>query len=927
MKSQIEYGLEGAFKMDLYKGGEFVSSTDYFSNFITPTGLTYPNRYSFADCFKFLSLGSLSAQHSGTTGLGGFGTTGLSLPIGNFSTSNGSQGANYVGWEGYATGATSSNCGTVLSEAGVRFFRAWYIPTGDISTTVNEVAGGLSIGEFMVSPGSGADPIGKSAFSRVIRNLFIPNGYRAIISYQLKVNIRNTGISSFGAGTFQTGNAEVSNDAALIATWANLSGYYRQVYNGLRYVDNLGFTYVTRLGDGMEPSSNNLNSMLWYLSPDNSQFDVNSLNGGAQTDFSKAYKSDGLMAYIKNLDLSSVVSKPGYLSMTHDDFNNAYYYDAPTVVDDVPAANEFLTNIRLGKSDNALLLPQTNDYRVDDAAPGNFTYLTKQTNLDAKSISYATPGVNGFSDAFSDFGKRAVFTSASIKLPFYTGNQNAITGRKKTITRKAAFSPVSSLGYNTRFGSLVYAFNQASPTPDTALYYPMIDCMFYDSSGRALMPHYRFISGIQLSERGTGIVDAGLYLSGSFGQNIFKFVPLKTFQGQFVSNMSGHPICQQIAYQDDPITPTVTYYSGFLASGALNVNAYGTTGTFNVGNINSPNGWGSVYGVAATSEFYTLPFDIGLADHSPSGNLFDPSNTGAVYWPIISPVNRIFLNYSGLTFYHPDIGLVSDTGWYGPNQQIVRSINFNLLDSGYSDISNSAPTFVKNVTGNVGNSFSGYFLTTKQYFNSAVNVPTDTVQFNNYGFTGYVTSSAITPGKLFGTTWKDQGLIPLNSFSFIPQTTPMTLFGTTGVKRVTGFFTGLTDRGYPNGTGNPFQASDLASVFFTGFSGSSPLYLTYISGSGNSAWGLSYLSGLTALTDFCPPRGNPIHFETSGSIGARLAPNFSKPNYYGSDLYEASYGGELPALSLDNGLEMYLDISWSSPCGPSVAANTCLEPI
>ena len=58
MKASVEYGLEGQFKVDTYdQAGELVSTTDYFNNFITATGLSYPYTYNFSDCFRFLSCG------------------------------------------------------------------------------------------------------------------------------------------------------------------------------------------------------------------------------------------------------------------------------------------------------------------------------------------------------------------------------------------------------------------------------------------------------------------------------------------------------------------------------------------------------------------------------------------------------------------------------------------------------------------------------------------------------------------------------------------------------------------------------------------------------------------------------------------------------------------------------------------------------
>ena len=49
IKQNIEYGLQGQFKVDVYdRQGDLVDTTDYFTNFITQTGLNYPLYYTRA---------------------------------------------------------------------------------------------------------------------------------------------------------------------------------------------------------------------------------------------------------------------------------------------------------------------------------------------------------------------------------------------------------------------------------------------------------------------------------------------------------------------------------------------------------------------------------------------------------------------------------------------------------------------------------------------------------------------------------------------------------------------------------------------------------------------------------------------------------------------------------------------------------------
>jgi hypothetical protein len=921
MNNKLEYGLEGAFKVDLYSGSQFVSSTDYFSNFITPTGLFYPSIYSFVDCFRFLSLGRSSTPNVGIAGVTLTGTTGLGNPVTTYTTSAGIQSGVYIDWKAYVTGGEVSACGTNVSETGPRFYRAWYVPSGGQEVVMNEAAGGLNIAEFMVSPSSGTDPTGKYAFSRVIRNLTIPNGYKAVVSYQLKINIRNTGLTVLTGNSFQTGNAETTNDLNLIQTWRNLSGYYKQVYHGLRCIDSLGMTYIPKLGDSMEPASRNTDKMVWYLSPDNSQFEVNASGGGAQVDVLSAYKSDGLMSYIRTLDLRSVIAYPSYIGQINN-LTSFYMNDNPSVVSSIPKETT-LSNIRLGATTRPLFLPQVGNYRINDPSPTSFTFQTKQ-DLTSKSISYATPGVNKFSDAFSDFGKMAVFSSLTNNLPISMTGQNLPSGRKKTLTRRSFFAPISSLGYNTRFGSMVFAYNGGTTTAGDKTYYPMIDCLFFDSSGRSLMPHYRFITGIQLAERGTGIVDGDFFLSGGITGNVFRFVSKSGFFGPYTSSLSDHPLTQAKEYSNLP--------TGFLFSGAINgsvsgnfdfVSGSGFTGT--------SGGWGALYGIVVDPTFYQTPIDLALTDHF-YNNPTDPTVSGAIFWP--TPSSPIKFASSGLKYFDPTMGPIifdDSSNWISSTQQIVKTVEFDLLDQNYNLVSSG--NFVNTVTGVGTTVLPGYFLSKRKYSGENFNSSQwdDVVRNTTFAFTGYVIPTDIIGGKLSGLVWNDQGNIPINSLSFIPQVNGRIVAQFTNggltVRRVENLFQSFTQRGYPNGTGGtPLKYGDRASVFFTGFSGAAPLYLTFFrsQGTGTGAWSL--MSGDVSITNFCAPSGYALHSEQLNSTtGARLLPNFTDANYYGTNVPTITRGGEYPALSLDNGLEVYLDISWSSPCG--AGTFNCNEPV
>ena len=938
MNTHINYDLGGSFKCDLYNKDGFVSSTDWFSNFITPTGLMMPLTYAFADCFRYLSLGASTTQSSGCVlNNGGLGQTGLVMPYLNYVSTEGSQSAQYIDWRGYATGANleTSACGTVIDLSGPRLFRAWRIPTGGESVFINEAAGGLTIEELMVSPSSGSDPLGKYAFSRVIRNLFIPNGYSTIISYQLRINLKNTGVTIFSGGTFSTGNADTTNDANLVAVWASLSGYYRQVYNGLRYIDALGATYIPKYGDCLEPASRLAAQSIWYLSPDNSQFDV-SVSGGQPRNVTDSYNADGLSKSItsletKNLDVYTLGTAP--YAVRQEAYNN----DNPIVKGAYPASAPLgvvEANLRVG-SDTAggpCVIPKVNNYK-DVGITLNYQ---KTATPEAYAISYATPGSLGFSSAYADFGKKNVVSSPISKLPIVMTGDNLITGRRKTVTRKAVFSPISSLGYNTRFGSLVYAFNYDTALPAGGkTYFPMIDCLFYDTSGRAQMPHYRFITGLNLSSRGTGILSCHLFLTGNTMGNIYRFVDRNTYRGDG-GNLLTHPNLSLIAWQNPEAT--VFKYSGLNTAGSIDPNAYGYTGILSVSGLldagfTSHTGWGSVYGTVVDSGFYDYRYDLGLTDHSLAA-LAEPTSTGQLYWKTIDGDHKISLAFTGLKYYHPNIGYsFADTGWFGTRNQIIQKIDFEMVNSADWGTSRSNSYFQKSVTGtNNTDKYIGYFLTTKQFDSSVtpdvVAIKDICIGGEDISITGYIISraNAVAGANLKGTVASS---VPSQErLLFIPQISGFTLNSFTGCRRVSTLFSGISDRGYPNGTGdgpiNSIKPGEILNVLFSGASGTKTAYLTYISGTYNSAnlYGHSYLSGVVSITDFCPPIGTPSHLENSGQdYGWRLSPNFTEPTYYGDDIPTINFGGQYPALSLDNGLEMYLTLSWQSNCGSATPCN------
>lgn len=797
-KTNIEYNLAGAFKMDVYnQAGDFVETTDWFSNFITQTGLRYPTMYSFANCFRFLTIGKDAGNNYGglgsavptTDGNGNVHqrnpTTGCYDPVFSFLDSNSStQNGTWMGWQAYETGTDpliNSSCRTIISPNGIRFYRAWQIPSGADGVTMNNTGGFLNIQELSVSPSSGGDPSGCFAFSRVARNLPLKNGYRAVISYQLQVNCTNYSLTSFTGevldggngwrgGTFNTGLADVTTDIDMLSQWGKLSGMYRQVWVGLSCVDSYGVTFIPKYGNGMEPYLQNLSNYYLYFSPDNSQFDVNNTGGGPISNVNLAWASDGVM---KPLTQGLTFTEERTTLGATQEAINELFYGPEQRKNSVPNANTPF-NIRLGGTSLPLKAANLFNYNVAPTyADSDFNYQGVNTdgpNVVAarnETISYATPGGSGMNFTRSnDTQEKAIFSTRMYKMPIDTttlgtvGNQ--ATGRRKNVTRKALFTPASSQGYNSRYGSMVFSYLNNRDTLGDYTYFPMIDSLFYDNSGLAQLQHYRLISGIYLTERGTGIAGCTVTIRPA-GGNVQRHVGRRTFQGPVTGYI------QQPGWVTDA---TGTWRLGNMISGVVKTGFMGTgtsgnSSWFTGAAPTSPtgcSGWGAVIGFLGDD--YNNPddpaynyFDVGVAEH-PSGLLTEPTggNPSLLYWPYVRTSTPLYVDFHDIIF------------------------------------------------------FSGY-----------------------------------------GRLWPDT-------------------LGTS-------------------------------------------------------------VAQLTA-SGFCRPTGYIYHFDYIGGEGGRLLPNFGIANldttsagslYYDTVNNTTQIGGALPGLSLDNGMEVYIDIGWSSDCRGCVAGS-CLDP-
>ncbi len=901
MKAKTEYQLEGAFKVDIYdRAGELLETTDFFSNFITATGLYYPLTYSFADCFRFLSIGTGAVNNRNEKHASP--TSGLYSPIDSYDTDQGNQPGQYISYRAYVSGddQQKGGCGTTINKSGPIFYRAWYLPSGDAFMGNSYSSGdftGLFINEFMVSPSSGTDNTGKYAFSRVVRPVWIKRDTRAVITYELKLRLANTGINQFGSGTFVTGNADVEDDYDIVEQWARQSGYYRQVYHGLRCVDVAGATFTMKYGDLMEPKHRETSRGFFYLSPDNSQFDV-SPSGGYQTNINDAYGADGLYQLSHSHNLDGLA----YLSYDEDTFLETN----PKVLDTMPLDGpKLLSNIRLKRdSSSPSFVPLLTNYKNITVPSIDYT---KFNGRDIDFYSLATQGASGMSQDDSDLGQKACFSTYTVRLPFDSGTY---TGRMKKITRKMFMTPSNSLGRNTRYGSLVYAYRYGNPGSYT--YYPMIDSLFFDNSGRSLMQHYRRITGVCYEERGTGVLQAHIYpapyMSGCFD--------LRTINGPYANPLVHF---RTTVKDNDYLEPANPYDINVDAPNVLakicpecsqvGTGSYGQTGTLTLGTAIFEDGWGSAYGFYGNS-----CYDYGLADHS-LDQTGVPSPSGKIYWPYVAPHGEeITMGLSGIVYYHPDIGVIKDYDGYFGEDQVVRKMvmtpeSQTVTGSGVS------LTYFGSDPASFLSGQSGYFITTQKFsskFGESINLTTlsNSIKNATNHLTGYLLHEADYANKLHGGSWKTGPFPPVNSakFSLKAGASTISVNGATVTGyRVSGFFESLLERG-----SGIVDNTSMLNFAVTGTN----LYLTYIANTGVStngnnfeAW--SYLSGDITKTDFRAPSGKFIHSEAYS-----LLPHYGYPNsQFGG--YGINNGGTYPAMSFDNGLNLYLDITWSSSYGSS----------
>ena len=898
MITNTECALQGQFKVDIYnKENHLVDTTDWFNNYITNTGLFYPLTYSFADCFRFLSLGSSSSANTDAT-------TGLVNPMSSsnkFSVvdENGfSAGFQYVshwGKEAYhAAGpppdyATPGSCGAQHHKTGPLLFRGWTVPSGNFFVSKN-----LNINEFAVSPSSGADPSGSKAFSRIVKPIIIPSGTRSIISYRLKLGL-DYNIRSFSSGTFSTGGADVSEGSQLLETLGNLSGIYRQVYHGFRLIDNQGRTYTPKYGEAMEPSTKKLEKLSLYLSPLYSQFSINE-NGGPGVSSGNGFSgpipySSGSGLYPLSyghsiINVRSVGDETGFYDLNPQE--QSTIPEEKINVFGIPAYTYLLKNIRLKSSDN----PFSKAPSLENLTSG-VDYDFSESVFAPGPMALATQAEHGYDSSYLDQGFKCSFASNVSNLSFSKA-QNS--GRTKTFTRKATFSPVNNFDWNTRYGAMVYAYRNGEN------FYPVIDTLFYNHSGRASsdLDYYRDVGvswtqGNQLGSFGftigTDVQNLETYYGGNQA-NIGQFVNygaqgLTTGRSFSVSSGAVYWPSTRVSPQQIKLLSIkdVTYVSpnGLSVS---DPNFFFNSGNQIIDKVSPSYNHG---GLQDGKEF-PLAFEESISENSYLGSVF---YTGWNYQTDTSYEQNVVISYNGLNYASIDYSSGIDPAT-GTN-------HWMFLNDAPVDSQVYGESTLKFRTENT----NGYYVVYDDAYSNRQLLP--------YGggiqLSGYSNGSGIFP-----VNFTSQTISPVDIITGLPYVYNNVLIPKNVARVISVDLSTYAKRG----SGKGWMTDQFTDFTYGGLSGSTPIYVALVTTRartyGNAfPWQSSLTfehipSGKIYWTNFQRPTGIIQHTDS-----LRFMPNHGVyAQDLGNDTYPLGSGGYYPGLSSLNSLDVYLTTTWSA---------------
>ena len=378
--------IRGRFTFNLYHSGLNVPySSQYVDNFITSTGLSYPASFAFADCFRFISIGSGTAANSITSN-GGLGTTGLQFPISKYSYIGSRNSENVSQYEPETCGFREQNDKVILS-------RGWRLPTGELYFEKD-----YNLEEFMVSPGrpyvvgidgskacssstftnygvAGLDGATASkvyssptlcdataAFARVLKSLSIKKDDFLVATYDLSL-VFNTGIQDIsltvdnGTSTNPNWDGTINAKANIVHHGINLISdaehpsyiFAEQPSPDFYYPYEYGESFVPLWGNPLEPSMVD-SKFVAYLSTDNIQFLANRISGGRS--LVNNIEDIGTMAWRRTPTQDALPTFPSqFLNIRQDGSKDVYpnktnYTGANVSAETLPFDVSFIKNSR-----------------------------------------------------------------------------------------------------------------------------------------------------------------------------------------------------------------------------------------------------------------------------------------------------------------------------------------------------------------------------------------------------------------------------------------------------------------------------------------------------------------------------------------------------------------------------------------------------
>jgi len=871
MNTSINCGLKGQYKVDIFRGGgksrELAESTDWFSNDITNVGLNYPFTYPFAKCFMFLSIGTgLTAPTNNSNG------TGLATGLGSFSVYNPTTGGysrqsgQYIGWEGYEIGgphdstydgSLSSACGTVLSNQGVNLYRGWTIPTGSYENG-NTVAQNMTINQFMTSPSSGSDVNGNKAFSLVSRTIVVPSGYSATITYQLSINFSN-----YASGyTFFSGN----NDT--------VGGYF-----------NTGNASTGANG------SNEFELLSGW----------STLSGIYRQIFPAIQMIDGVGA--------CVIPKMGAdLEPSKINCQKSVFYLSPDI-------SQFAVNKFGGAS--------TGEYGAYNSygLMANYAEFVSQVGGDLAIHSDKEDG-SIFSDAYKWY-----YSGDAVNTPAGTSQNDAATTEAEILSniRLEGIIPISN--YNSGLVSLNYQTKSYIGAKNSPVAFATpgrlgFNSSFSDYGQRAVYSSYLKRLPIDISITGTGT--AAIPIRNKYVTKRSIFSPINSYgtnsrygsltlgyntATNTIGSANFHPYIDFLFFDDQGKGANMPHYRLIpdiylveRGSGVASVR-FDITGV-NGSQPSSVNRFWTAYGFMGNGvSVSTNP--SGINEGQPllnqvvyeGSNIFIPRGNKKVGYLFTGQVlNENVpgnIAYNGNTGWGSVYGVIADTEFY--SSQIDTCLVDNPSWTGFNG-------GIPNSTGS-----NVYWPT----IDSGIGVRITGVGYFCSGYSGSVNG-------IYSNPIRDQGITLINDVLYNGQSVINNLYMDT---IATGNVLVFGDGGAHTNISMEFLGNP--SYLITGYTfntiynrgsglGLSLSTLNQYTGRPASNFGSANNQTLTvSAIAWKKPSGVINHVENIGNLGYRMLPNYATANNAGVNTYLPVTGGKFPGMSTQNGMELYLTLSWT----------------